>query len=194
MSIGFKRAVVGIYDANEKVTEQVIIDPSTKNGTIEMNISGLAPNQNKVYASNQAVYVSQKGAGDVKASFSIFDLTPDIQSKILGWEAQESGGHAVGSSTDAPFVVIDCQTDLPDGSIGHVVLLKGKFTYDGDDLKTNDNNGAVPTTPQLQGSFIGRDSDGLVYYPVSEGDTGFTPSGFQSFIFPPAGTTTTTTA
>jgi phi13 family phage major tail protein len=184
-TIGFKRAVVGIYDENEKVTQQVIIDPTTKNGTIEMNISGLAAQQNKVYASNIAVYVSQLGTGDVKATFSLFDLTADVKSKILGW-ASQTAGYAVGSATNPPYVVVDCQVDLPDGNTGHIVLLKGKFAFDGDDIKTSDNNGAVPSTDQLQGSFVGRNSDGLVYYVVSEGDTGFTSTAFNAFIFPPA--------
>lgn len=193
-TIGFSKAVVGILDDNEMVTDQVTIAPTTKTGTIEMKISGLAPNQNKVYASNQAVFVSQKGIGDVKSTLDIFDLTDDVKQKILGWASQASGGFAVGSATSAPYVVIDCQCDLPDGHVGHIVLLKGKFAFDGDDVKTSDNNGATPNTDQLQGSFVARDSDGYSYYAVSEGDPTFQVNTFANFIFPGAGTTTTTTA
>lgn len=193
-TIGFSRVVVGIYDDNEKVTEQVTIDPSTKNGAIELNVSGLAAQQNKVYASNTAVYVSQLGTGDVKATLSVFDLTTDLKNKLLGWSSPATGGAAVGSTTKPPYVVLDAQTDLPDGHVGHVILFKGTFAFDGDDVKTGDNNGATPQTDQLTGSFIGRESDGLVYYTVSEGDPNFMQSEFNNFVFPAAGTTTTTTA
>lgn len=193
-TIGFSRVRIGIYDDTEKVTEQVTIDPTTKNGTVELNVSGLAAQQNKVFASNTAVYVSQLGTGDVKATLSIFDLTADLKNKLLGWSAPATGGAAVGADTKPPYVVLDAQTDLPDGHVGHVVLFKGAFAFDGDDVKTGDNNGATPQTDHLTGSFIGRNSDGLVYYTVSEGDTDFTQPNFDNFVFPAAGTTTTTTA
>lgn len=187
-TVGFDTIKIAILDENEKTTAATTftIDKSA-GGAIEANITGLAPNQNVVYASNVPFYVSSKGTGDPKMVLTVADLE-DLPAgsldQILG-RAQDASSKitTIGSDTEAPYCAIELITKDKEGKQLFISLLKGKFSFDGDDVKTSDNNGAALSQDQLNFTGIARSSDGLVYAKGREADT-VTQSTFETFVFP----------
>lgn len=187
-TVGFDSIKIAILDDNEKTTaaNTYTID-ATSGGAIEANVTGLSPNQNVVYASNVPFYVSSKGVGDVKLALTVADLEslPAGALDIILGRSQDATTKitTIGSETEAPYVSVELMTKDKNGKQLFVGLLKGKFSFDGDDIKTSDNNGAVLSQDQLTGSFVARNSDGLVYAKGREADT-VTQSMFETFVFP----------
>lgn len=58
----------------------------------------------KVYASDVAYYVAQRGTGSVELSLSILDLPDQVAADMLGRKENEEGIVLVGSNTQPPYV------------------------------------------------------------------------------------------
>lgn len=76
---------------------------ANKGGTTEASISGLTAEAVKVYASNIAYYVAQKGTGSVEASVSVLDMPEEVTSALLGRKENEDGIYLMGSETEPPY-------------------------------------------------------------------------------------------
>lgn len=190
-TVGFNSVRIAVLDANEKsLPSKTYTIDKTAGGAIEGAVTGLAAAQNVVYASNVPFYVSSKGAGDVKLALTVADLEglpAGALDDILG-RTQDPATKisTVGQDTEAPYCAVELITQDKDGNDLYVGLLKGKFSFDGDDPKSTDNNGAVLSSDVLNGSFVSR-SDGKVYAKGREVD-GVTQTVFENYIFPAATT------
>lgn len=185
-TVGFDTIKIAVLDANEKaVTANTYTIDKSAGGAIEANITGLAPTQNTVYASNVPFYVSSKGTGDPKMTLTVADLEnlPEgALDTILGRQTDSTTKiTTIGTDTEAPYCAVELITKGKDGNKLFISLLKGKFTFDGDDIKTTDNNGAVLSQDQLSFTGVAR-TDGLVYAKGREVD-GVTQGSFEGFIF-----------
>ncbi len=185
--VGFDAAKISILDDNEKVTDTFTIDRSA-GGTIEANISGLAPNMNVVYASNVPFYVSAKGTSEVKCELTVADLDDlgtEAVNKILGREQDSTTKITkVGVNTTPPYCVLELISKDKQGKGLYLGLLKGKFTFDGEDIKTSDNNGSQLSEDKVTMQCISR-KDGYIYAKAKEAD-GTTQEDFEKFIMPAA--------
>ncbi|GGH83548.1 phi13 family phage major tail protein [Pullulanibacillus pueri] len=186
-TVGFKSAKIAVLDENEKTSADNIFTADEKTaGAIEAAITGLAPTQNVVYASNVPYYVSSKGTGDIKIALTVADLEalPEgALDKILGREKNEDGITTIGANTEAPYCAVGLYTDDKNGKALFIGLLKVKFTFDGDDIKSTDNNGSTLSSDVLNGSGVSRASDGLSWAKAREADD-VTQDQFEDFIFP----------
>jgi phi13 family phage major tail protein len=187
-TVGFEKAIITVLDKNEKATgQQFILDgKSNQNGVVEANIQGLAPAMTKIYASNMAINVSSKGVGDVKVDLSVFNLPDDCLSAITGMQ-KVNGIYQIGKDNQAPYVSVEFITKDVNGNVLHFALLKGMFGAPDHDIKSNDANEQI-AQDKIQGSFISRSTDGLVYGKANEGDVDFSASAWEQFVAPTTGT------
>ncbi|WP_445505820.1 major tail protein [Niallia sp. 03091] len=186
-TVGFEKVIINVLDDNEKVItdKKFVLDGKNNgNGTVEANITGLAAQLQKIYASNMAIDVSGKGAGDAKIDLSIYDLPDDCLAAVTGL-VKEGGIYKLGKDTKAPFCSVECLSADRKGNPIHIALLKVKFGMPDNDLKTNDNNEQV-TQDKITGDAVSRASDGFVYGKAKEGDTDWSAESWESFVRPVA--------
>ena len=154
-TIGFKRATFFIYDKDDKVEDTYVVEgKANKGGTTEASISGLSAEAVKVYASNVAYYVAQRGTGSVELSLSILDITDVLAARLLGRKENEDGIYLVGENTEPPYAGVLMESAALDGQPIFFALLKGKFRLDEQNLATNED--------ELEGQFVA-DAHGNTY-------------------------------
>jgi phi13 family phage major tail protein len=193
-SVGFTDAKIAVLDENEAVIGTPLIVDKQDGGAMEANITGLGANRNVVYASNVPFYVSAQGTGEPQLEFSVADLSDDILEQVLGEVTNEQGISLVGQDTKPPFVAVILHSADKDGNDLYFGLLKGKFAYPDNDLKSNDNSGATLQTDKITGSFVARGLDGYVQARGRSNRPVFTYATFEQFVFHQASATTTTTS
>ena len=162
-TIGFKRAKFFIYDKDDNVENTHVVEgKANKGGTVEASISGLSAEAVKVYASNLAYYVAQRGTGSVELSLSVLDITEELSNALLGREENEDGIVLVGTNTEPPYAGILMESQALDGEPVFFALLKGKFRLDEQNLATNEDELQEPDPDELEGQFVA-DANGNVY-------------------------------
>ncbi|WEG14155.1 phage tail protein [Pullulanibacillus sp. KACC 23026] len=188
-TVGFDSAKIAILDENEQTSaENTFTIDGKSGGAVEANVTGLAPAQNIVWASNVPFRVLSKGTGDIKIALSLGDIEslPDgAVDKILGRTQNEQGITVVGADTQPPYCAVELITHDSLNNKLFFGLLKVQFTFDGDDIKTTDNNGPQASSDVLNGAGIARASDALSYVKARESDQ-VTQEVFETFIFPQA--------
>lgn len=162
-TIGFRRAEFFIFDKQDKVTDTYMVEgKANKGGTVEASISGLSAEAVKVYASNLAYYVAQRGTGSVELSLSVLDITEELSNKLLGRVENEDGIVLVGTNTEPPYAGVLMESQALDGEPVFFALLKGKFRLDEQNLATNEDELQEPDPDELEGQFVA-DANGNVY-------------------------------
>ncbi|WNM51512.1 major tail protein [Staphylococcus phage S-CoN_Ph11] len=162
-TIGFKRATFFIYDKDDKVEDTYVVEgKANKGGTTEASISGLSAEAVKVYASNVAYYVAQRGTGSVELSLSILDITDVLAARLLGRTENEDGIYLVGENTEPPYAGVLMESAALDGQPIFFALLKGKFRLDEQNLATNEDELSEPEADELEGQFVA-DAHGNTY-------------------------------
>lgn len=192
-TIGFKRAKFFIYDKEDKVEETHVVEgKANKGGTTEASISGLSAEAVKVYASNVAYYVAQKGTGSVELTLSILDMTEALAAALLGRKENEDGIMLVGESTQPPYAGVLMESEALDGQPIFFALLKGKFRLDEQNLATNEDELSEPEADELEGQFVA-DANGNTYATARGEDKRAALEALFDNIAGDNSTTTTTT-
>ena len=162
-TIGFKRAKFFIYDKADKVVKTHVVEgKANQGGTVEASISGLSAESVKVYASNVAYYVAQRGTGSVELSLSVLDMTPELTADLLGRKQNEAGITILGADTEPPYAGVLLEASTLANEPIFFALLKGKFRLDEQALSTNEEELSEPEADELEGQFIA-DARGQVY-------------------------------
>ncbi len=182
-TVGFDSIEFGILDENEVVTKRHIVNASA-GGAISAGITGLGTNMTTTYASNVPFYVSAQGTGEPKLELEIGDIPADVLADLTGLNVDATTGiGTIGANNKPPYVAVILKSKDKEGKAIYISLLKGKFTYDGDNLKTGDANGAELQTDKISGTFIARALDSNVYAKGREAVTGFTYTAFEDLVF-----------
>lgn len=168
-TIGFKRASFYIYDQNDAIDTKVnggkpfvVEGAANKGGTVEASISGLSAEAKKVYASNIAYYIAQRGTGSLELSLSVLDMTEELTSALLGRKANDDGIVMIGDKTEPPYAGVLLEANALDGQPVFFALLKGKFRLDEQNLSTNEDEVSDPEPDELEAQFVA-DVNGNVY-------------------------------
>ncbi|MGN3793383.1 UNVERIFIED_CONTAM: phage tail protein, partial [Melissococcus plutonius] len=91
-TFGFSKAIIGIYDENEKVIQEFVIDQ--KGGsTVDANISNLSPSSQAIYGGNGVWKNPSKGVGNVQVTFTANAIPKNIMDIILGKTGTDGFGH-----------------------------------------------------------------------------------------------------
>lgn len=185
---GLKAIKIGVLDANDKLVGTPYVIDMTTAGAIEANLSGLAPAQTTVYASNGVYYVAVKGTGDVKLALTVADkesLDAGALEKILGQTKGTDKITYTSPNDKPPYCAVEIITSDKNGDDLYMGLLKGKFTFDGDDAKTNDSSGSPLSADVLNGSFVVRADKNAVTAKARAGaPDNVTQEVFETMLFP----------
>lgn len=160
MRIGFKRLYVGVFDQSEtKVVKKLVWEGQT-GGTVNMNITGLAPDVIKVYASNGPVWSSRKGTGDVKADVELFNIPEDDLNEVLGLKVDGQEAWA-GPDTQAPYIAVIGESADDDGNPILIALPKGTASLDSIKLETLEGKAKAPDNDKLNITCVNTKIDGV---------------------------------
>lgn len=161
------------------------IDARTSLGATKASITGLAPQINRIWGSNESVAVSSRGTGQVSSSIGANSIPADIIATITGMEKDPvTGGYALGSQSRAPYAVMEAiATDEQTGKDVHFAILKGMFTPEEVNLQTNNQN-QQRTTDSLTFTGVNRLSDKQIYATMWEAEPGADLNKWNNFVFP----------
>lgn len=159
--VGFKRATVGIFDKTGNMTRQFVIQgDQDKGATVSAEITGLSKEPSKVYGSDVAYYVSQKGTGDVAVDFGFLDLVEKDSDEILGYKTTENGLSFIGEDTEPPYCSVLLESEDLSGETALLGFFKGKFSKDGETLNTQTNDTFEPEAQSYTFAAIASDVEG----------------------------------
>ncbi|MEJ4209073.1 major tail protein [Enterococcus faecium] len=191
--VGFKKMTIGIFDSTGKIPAAnlyVIEGEQDKGATVSAEISGLSKEPSKVYGSNIAYYVSQKGTGDVSATFGLLDLPTEVNDKILGYKTDTNKISFLGEDTEPPYCAILMESDDLNGDTAMLAMFKGKFSRESINLNTTTNEAFEPEAEEYVFSAIANDVEGDAKgQTVAKyvGDEEASITALKEMVFPAAG-------
>ena len=158
--VGFKALRIAVHDKAGKVTAiHKIEGKDNQGGMISAEVEGLSSDPVKVYASNRAYYVVQKGTGDVSATLSALDMPEAVENEILGYKTASGGFTIIGENTEPPYCSIMMESEDLHGKKALLGLFKGKFSKDGVSLETKTNENVEPEGTEYTFSAVASDKD-----------------------------------
>lgn len=182
-TVGFKKLHVGIFDDKaEKIIKRMTWEDD-KGGTVNMNITGLAPEMVDMWASNKRVWMKKQGTNEVKSDTDLFNIPTEDLDAVLGREKDENGTSWVGDDTRAPYVAAVGESEDVDGNPIYCALVKGTFSLDQVEFKTAAEKAEAPEATKLTGDWMNRTISGksrAVGY--HEGEEG--AEAFLALVFP----------
>lgn len=158
--VGFEKVHVGIFDEDEKI-KQLMTWKDAKGGTVNLNISGLAPEKVEMRASNKTVWSKKQGTGEVQSELDVFNVPDKDLDAVLGRDSDENGTSWVGEKTRAPYVALIGESeDLLSGEPVYLALTKGTMSLESIEWKTTPKEAEEPEPQQLTGDWIARTING----------------------------------
>ncbi|MCQ9844168.1 major tail protein, partial [Staphylococcus aureus] len=158
--VGFKRLYVGVFNPEATKVVKRMTWEDEKGGTVDLNITGLAPDLVDMFASNKRVWMKKQGTNEVKSDMSIFNIPSDDLNTVIGRTKDKNGTSWVGENTRAPYVTVIGESE--DGLTGqpvYVALLKGTFSLDSIEFKTRGEKAEAPEPTKLTGDWMNRKVD-----------------------------------
>lgn len=183
ITLGYKRATIVILDENGKATAEkfVLEGKPGQGGTVSANISGLASEPVKKWASNVAYYLLAKGTGDVKAELAMLDIPAATLDKMLGRKKHADGFTVIGESTEPPYVAVLLESET-NGEPEFMGLLKGKLSMDSKEYETRTENNPEPADEVLTLDCVANENGDVAITDIGEDQR----VKVEAYIFPVA--------
>lgn len=154
--VGFEKVHVGIFDEDENI-KKLMTWKDAKGGTVNLNISGLAPEKVEMRASNKTVWSKKQGTGEVQSELDVFNVPDKDLDTVLGRDMDENGTSWVGEKSRAPYVALIGESeDLLSGDPVYIALTKGTMSLESIEWKTTPKDAEEPEPQQLTGDWIAR--------------------------------------
>ncbi|EMF0039283.1 phage tail protein [Enterococcus hirae] len=191
--VGFKKMTIGVFDSTGKIPAEnlfVVEGTQDEGATVSAEISGLSKEPSKVYGSNIAYYVSQKGTGDVSATFGLLDLPTKVNDRILGYKTDTNKISFLGEDTEPPYCAILMESEDLNGDTAMLAMFKGKFSRESINLNTTTNEAFEPEAEEYVFSAIANDAEGDAKgQTVAKyiGDEEASITALKEMVFPTAG-------
>ncbi len=180
---GFKKLHVGVFDDKAEKIIQKFTWEDDQGGTVNMNISGLAPEMADMWASNKRVWMKKQGTNEIKSDIDLFNVPTDDLNVVLGRDKDENGTSWVGDDSRAPYVAVIGESETINGDPIYCALVKGSFSLDSIEFKTTAEKAEAPEPTKLNGDWMNRKIDGksraIGYH---EGEKG--ADAFMANVFP----------
>ncbi|WP_224212205.1 major tail protein [Staphylococcus aureus] len=120
--VGFKRLYVGVFNPEATKVVKRMTWEDEKGGTVDLNITGLAPDLVDMFASNKRVWMKKQGTNEVKSDMSIFNIPSEDLNTVIGRTKDKNGTSWVGENTRAPYVTVIGESE--DGLTGNQCTLR----------------------------------------------------------------------
>ncbi|MGK0551898.1 major tail protein [Enterococcus faecalis] len=180
-TFGFSKAIIAIYDENEKVKDIYTIDQKS-GSTVDANISNIAPSGQPIYGSDGIWKNPTKGVGNIQVSFTANAIPKKIMDIILGKVGADGFGH-MNNDTQPPQCSFEMiAEDAESGKNAHVAILNGTFSATSIDMKTNTAS-QVHSPDKLTFKAETRKSDGETYVDAVENET-FDKDKWEALVRP----------
>lgn len=157
--VGFKRARIGIQQEDGSFVERVIEGRAEEGATTTAEISGLAPTPTRVYGSDVAYYVSNRGTGDVTVNLGLLDLPEDVSDEVLGYKKVD-GISFHGRDTEAPYTSLVLESEDLQGNTAIVAFFKGKISKESIAMNTLGEGDFTPEAETYVFTAIEDDKEG----------------------------------
>lgn len=161
--IGFKRATIQILDESLQpvADKKYVVEGTTNKGaTSSFEVTGLSPEAVKVYGSNIPYYVSQKGTGDLSATFSALDLPAEVENAVLGRDGEKDGVTHIGDDTEAPYCAVLFESAALSGEKVGIGFYAGKFGRDSISAETTTGSAIEPQADEYTFTPISKNVGG----------------------------------
>lgn len=181
-TVGFKAIHLAQLGKDDEVVKEFEVN-AAQGGAIGAKVTGMGATPNIVYASDVPFHVSAQGVSSPKLALDIADLYMELSIGMTGAEKTKDGIITIGANTKPPYMSVVLVTTDKDGNDLFIGLMKGKFTAPDEELKTSEDKGVELQTDAVEGDFIARSSDALVYAKASTATDGVTLEAFKAFVF-----------
>ncbi|AYQ15212.1 major tail protein [Bacillus paralicheniformis] len=160
----------GELDENEKA-------PSVQSmpGAIEAKLD-VASELASLYADDGLYAVKSSGVGETKLELNLADLTTEVKRKLLGVTV-EDGIELYHKDMEPPYVCITWRQKHHEKGYVYYALLKGKFGIPSAEGKTKEDKVDFQTD-SIEGQFLPRKKDGLVFLVGYDQNEGFSLEKF----------------
>jgi len=161
--VGFRKMTIGIFDKDGKIpaANQYVVEGKQDQGaTVSAEISGLSKEATKVYGSDIAYYISQRGTGDVSANFGLLDLPEKLNDLILGYKTNTAGISFLGEDSEPPYCAVLMESSDLNGETAMLSIFKGKFSREAINLNTTTNEAFEPEAEEYVFTAIANDQEG----------------------------------
>lgn len=140
-----------------------------------------------VFADSMRALTLQSGLTGATVTANLMELTTEERQEILGIKVQE-GMEIYTSDAIPPYVSLSWKLKCSDGSFVHYGFARGNFSVPNSSASTMEDSPEQQDQVELEGSFIPRQDDKVLYVRIHDGAEGFTEQAFLDFIH---GTATT---
>lgn len=183
--VGFKKIHVGIFaDKEEKIIKKYIWEDEN-GGTVNMNITGLAPEMVDMWASNKRVWMKKQGTNEIKSDNDLFNIPTSDLNDVLGRDKDDNGTSWIGDDTRAPYVAVIGESETINGDPIYCALVKGTFSLDSIEFKTKADKSEAPEPTKLTGDWMNRKIEGksraVGYHEGSDGSDAFFENVFPGY-------------
>ncbi len=154
---GFKKIHVGVFEQGEDKIKKKMVWEDENGGTVNLNISGLAPEMVDMWASNKRVWMKKQGTNEVQSELDLFNVPDDDLDTVLGRDKDDNGSSWIGDDTRAPYVaMIGESEDVLTGDPVYCALVKGTLSLDAIEWKTKEQEEEAPEPQKLNGDWMSR--------------------------------------
>lgn len=180
-TFGFSKAIIGIYNDQEIVTQTINVDQES-GSTVDATISNIAPSGSAIYGSDGIWKNPTKGVGAIQVSFVANAIPKNVLDVILGKVGDDGFGH-INKDTQPPHCSFEMiAEDAVTGKKTHTAIVNGTFSLSSVDFKTNTAS-QVHSQDKLTFKAETRKTDGELYVDVIE-DANFDAGKWEKFVRP----------
>lgn len=134
-----------------------------------------------VFADGRKTLVLQSGVTGATVTANVMELDTSERQEILGIET-EDGMELYKTNLIAPYTSVSWKYECSDGTFIHYGLTRGTFNIPNSSASTKEDSVEQKDQVEMEGAFIGREEDLLVFTRVHDQAEGFDENKFLKKI------------
>lgn len=134
-----------------------------------------------IFADSRKTLVLQSGITGATVTANLMELDTIERQEFLGVKVEE-GMELYTSDLVPPYLSVSWKLKCNDGSFVHYGLTRGNFSVPNSSASTMENSPEQQDQVEMEGNFMSRESDKLVFVRVHDAADGFTEKAFLEKI------------
>ncbi|OFP79892.1 phage tail protein [Streptococcus sp. HMSC056D07] len=159
--VGFKRATIRVLDGQAATagTNLFVVEGKKGEGATQtVDVTGLSSTPIKVFGSNIAYYVANKGVGDVKAELTLLDILEKVNDILLGYKVKDKLTY-IGEESEPPYCSLLLESETLAGEKAYFGFLQGQFSRDAVNMKTKKGTQEEPDGDKYEFTSVASDDE-----------------------------------